>query len=179
MRSEIARIGFTQNKAGAAWSNDHRFTACKENAMSTTWILAADENRARIFEVEGANGAFHEIEDIFNPEGRMREQDLERDAKGRYFGKGERVIGHTAEPNTSKTQHDQDQFAKQVGDYLDKARIEHRYDKLRVIAFSKFLGLLRKNMSKEAQQLVEDEVSKEITGLSEHEIEDYVRTYLH
>lgn len=147
--------------------------------MPTTWIVAADEHRARIFEVEGANAALREIEDFLNPEGRMREQDLNKDAKGRYFGKGERMMGHTAEPNVSKSQHAQDLFAKQVSAYLEQARNEHRYDKLRLIAFSKFLGLLRKNMSKEAQRLVEDEVDKEISGLEKREIEQYIRTRLH
>ncbi|HJV84927.1 MAG TPA: host attachment protein [Noviherbaspirillum sp.] len=148
--------------------------------MQTTWIVAADEHRARIFEVEGAQQAnFHEIEDFVSPEGRMREQDLISDAKGRYFGKGERMMGHTAEPNVTQTQHWQELFAKQIGEYLDKARMEHRYDKLRLIAFSKFLGMLRKNLSKESQQLVEQEVSKEITGLDEKEIESYIKTQLH
>lgn len=147
--------------------------------MNTTWIVAADEHRVRIFEVEGAMTNFHEIEDFVNPEGRMREQDLRRDAKGRYFGMGEREQGHTAEPNVSKMQHDQDMFAKEIGAYLEKARAEHRYDKLRVIAFSKFLGLLRKNMSKEAQQLVVDEVSKDISGLAEKDVEEYIKTHLH
>jgi protein required for attachment to host cells len=147
--------------------------------MQTTWIVVADEHRARIFEVEGQQSNIHEIEDFLNPEGRMREQDLMRDAKGRYFGKGERVIGHTAEPNVTKTQRDEDMFAKEISDYLDKARLEHRYDKLRVIAFSKFLGMLRKNMSKEAQRLVEDEVAKDISGLDAREIEEYIKTKLH
>lgn len=147
--------------------------------MQTTWIIAADEHRVRIFEVEGVQSNFHEVEDFVNPEGRMREQDLMRDTKGRYFGKGEQVIGHTAEPNISKTQHAEELFAKQISEYLDKARVEHRYDKLRVIAFSKFLGMLRKNMSKEAQRLVEDEVSRDISGFDEKEIEEYIKARLH
>ncbi|HJV81504.1 host attachment protein [Noviherbaspirillum sp.] len=148
--------------------------------MQTTWIIAADEHRARIFEVEGAQQAnFHEIEDFVSPEGRMREQDLTSDAKGRYSDNSRRVVGHTAEPNVSQAQHQQELFAKQIGEYLDKARMEQRYDKLRVIAFSKFLGMLRKNLSKESQQLVEEEVSKDITWFDDKEIENYIKTQLH
>lgn len=147
--------------------------------MPTTWFVVADEHRVRIFENEGRQIDLQEIKDFVNPEGRMREQDLALDAKGRYFGKGERMMGHTAEPNVSQTQHAQDLFSKEVSAYLDKARIERRYDKLRVIAFSKFLGLLRNNLSKDAQRLVEEEVSKNISGLSEREIEEYIKTRLH
>ena len=147
--------------------------------MQTTWFIVADEHRARIFETEGAQDDLHEIEDFVSPEGRMREQDLNSDAKGRYYGKGERFSAHTTEPNVSQTQHAQQLFAKEVCDYLDRARADHRYDKLCVIAFSKFLGMLRENMSKEAQQLVEDEIAKDISGLDEREIEAYIKARLH
>jgi protein required for attachment to host cells len=147
--------------------------------MQTTWYIVADEHRARIFEVEGAQDDLHEIEDFVSPEGRMREQDMTSDAKGRYYGKGERFSAHTTEPNVSQTQHAQQLFAKEVCDYLDKAHADHRYDKLCVIAFSKFLGMLRDNMSKEARQLVEDEITKDISGLDEREIEAYIKARLH
>jgi protein required for attachment to host cells len=57
--------------------------------------------------------------------------------------------------------------------------MEHRYDKLRLIAFPKFLGALRKHLSKEAQQLVEDEVSKNISNFEPREIEEYIKARLH
>lgn len=147
--------------------------------MQTTWIVAADEHRVRIFEVEGKQDNFHEIEDFINPEARLNDRDFNTDAKGRYFGKGERSMGHTAEPNVSATQHTTDLFSKSIGEYLDKARQEHRYDKLRLIAFPKFLGALRKHLSKEAQQLVEDEISKDISNFEPRQIEDYIKTRLH
>lgn len=145
----------------------------------TTWIIAADEHRARIFEVENAEEHFREIENFLNPEARLREQDLNTDAEGRYFGKRERTIGHTAEPDVNATTHKTDLFSKSVSAYLEKARIEHRYDKLKLIAFPKFLGMLRKNLSKEAQQLVDEEVSKDISGLELKQIEEYVKARLH
>ncbi len=147
--------------------------------MATTWFVIADESRVRIFENEGRQIDLQEIKDFVSPEGRMREQDLALDAKGQHFSSSDRTGGNTAEPNVSQTQHAQELFAKEISAYLDKARLEQRYDKLRVIAFSKFLGMLRNNLSKEVQQLVEEEVSKNIAGLSEHEIEEYIRSRLH
>lgn len=147
--------------------------------MQTTWYIVADEHRARIFEAEGALEDLHAVEDFISPEGRMREQELASDAEGRYYGKGDGVSGQSGEPNVSKTQHAQQLFAKEVCDYLDRARADHRYDKLCVIAFSKFLGMLRENMSKEARQLVEDEIAKDISGLDERQIEAYIKSRLH
>lgn len=146
--------------------------------MQTTWIVAADEHRARIFEVEGKQSNFHEIEDFINPQARLSDRDINTDAKGRYFGRGQGA-GDTSDPSVTAEQHAADLFSKSVGAYLDQARQEHRYDKLRLIAFPKFLGALRKHLSKETQELVEDEVSKNISNLEPRQVEEYIRTRLH
>lgn len=146
--------------------------------MQTTWILAADSSRARIFEMQGAQDHLREIEDFANPAGHEQNQEISSDARGRYFGKG-RQQGDTAEPQVDEVEHETELFSKTVSAYLDKARVEHRYDKLCLIAFPKFLGLMRRNLSKEAQQLVEDEVPKDISKLEARDIEDYVRNRLH
>lgn len=147
--------------------------------MQTTWILAADSSRARIFEVHDALDHLHEIEDFANPAGRADDADLRTDAKGRFYGKGEREQAHTAEPAVNQVEHQTELFSKQVSEFLDKACSDHRYDKLYVIAFPKFLGLMRQNMSKQVQRLVEEEVPKDMSKFDIREIEDYVRNQLH
>jgi protein required for attachment to host cells len=144
-----------------------------EMVMQTTWIVAADSSRARIFEVQGVDKNFQELQDFVNEAGRERHQDLRTDAKGRFYGKGERDQAHTAEPDIDAVRHETELFAKQVGEFLDKARVEQRYDKLFLIADPKFLGLLRDNLSKEAQKLVKDEIPKEISGRDAREIEGF------
>jgi protein required for attachment to host cells len=147
--------------------------------MQTTWVIAADSSRARIFEAHGAK-EFREIEDFLNPAGRERYQDLRTDAKGRFYGKGERYQGHTADPDIDAPVHETELFSKKVTEYLDKGRVEHRYDELFLIAYPKFLGMLRENLSKEAQQLIRDEIPKDISKLDEREIHDfYVQNRLH
>lgn len=147
--------------------------------MQTTWIVAADSSRARIFEVHGAQDHLREIEDLVNPAGRLDDKEIRTDSIGRFRGKGEGQQGHTGAPDVDKVEHATDLFSKQVSDYLDRAHHEHRYDKLCLIAFPKFLGLIRQNLSKEVQQVVEDEVPKDISGLKTQEIEDYVKNKLH
>jgi protein required for attachment to host cells len=64
-------------------------------------------------------------------------------------------------------------LARRVGDYLEKARTDHRYDQLVVIAPPKFLGALRKEMGKEVEKLVAGEASKDLSSLSQRELEGY------
>lgn len=147
--------------------------------MPTTWILAADNSRARIFETQGAQDHLREIEDFANPAGRSSEREMRTDNLGRFAGKGERNQANTGEPDVEPVEHETELFSKSVSDFLDKAREEHRYDKLCVIAFPKFLGMMRQNMSKEVRKLVEDEVPKDISWLDLRDIEDYVKNRLH
>jgi protein required for attachment to host cells len=145
--------------------------------MQTTWIVAADEHRVRIFEVEGKQSNFREVEDFINPEARLNERDFNTDARGRNFSKGQGA-GDTADPRVTAAQHTTELFSKSIGDYLDKARQEQRYDKLRLIAFPKFLGALRKHLNKATQELVEDEISKDISQFAPQQIEQYIKARL-
>lgn len=166
--------------------------------MQTTWVIAADSNRARIFEMSPGGGKLLEIEDMFNPEGRQSLGEQVSDAEGNFAqggpmrGEGStgagiagaglggaRGQGSTGEPQETWREHDINMFSKQLVRYLDKARNEHRFDKLRVIAAPKFLGLIRQNMNKEVQKMVEEEIPKEITGLDTRNVEQYLQSLLH
>jgi protein required for attachment to host cells len=148
--------------------------------MANTWIVAADSSRARFLQVAG-RGQLVEIESLLNPDGRMDERELITDAHPRFSGHG--GIGKpgarsTSGPGsdrqeTSAQEHATDLFAKRVGVYLDKARTEHRYDKLVLVAPPKFLGALRKELGKEVEKLVVDELPKDLSSLSEAQLERY------
>ena len=159
--------------------------------MQTTWVIAADSNRARVFELDKGD-KLREIEDMVNPEGRLMDREQVTDAGGRFgqggqggdggpgdLGAGARGQAHTHEPHQTSREHEVEMFSKQLGRYLDQARNEHRFDRLRVIAAPKFLGLIRQNMSKEVQKMVEEEIPKNITGLDDHQVEQYLREKLH
>jgi protein required for attachment to host cells len=144
-----------------------------EMLMQTTWIVAADSGRARIFEAEGTGKNFHELQDFVNEAGRERHQDLRTDAKGRFYGKGERDQAHTADPDIDAPRHETELFAKMVCEYLDKGRVEHKYDDLFLVADPQFLGMTRDMLSKEAQRLIKREVPKDISWFDEREIAEF------
>lgn len=123
--------------------------------MTTTWIVSADSARARILQFADREERFVEVEDLHNPEGRM--QDRER---------------ADAEP-AGAVEHSVERFAKRIGDYLEKARTDHRYDRLVVVAPPRFLGTLRKDLGKEVAKLVSDQVPKDLTWLNARELEQY------
>lgn len=145
--------------------------------MQTTWIVAADSTRARIFEMD-ADQHLKEIDDLSNSASRMANREIDTDAYGRFSAKGQ-FQAHTDEPDVSAVKYADEQFSKQVSKYLEKARNEHRYDKLCVFAAPAFLGMIRQHLSKEVMKLVESESDKDISWFDLKEIEQYVQKNLH
>lgn len=66
-------------------------------------------------------------------------------------------------------------FAREVGRYLEKARVEHRYDALMLAAPPKFPGALRKELGKEVEKLVSAELPRDLSGIDTRELATYFR----
>ncbi|HVK53962.1 MAG TPA: host attachment protein [Burkholderiales bacterium] len=143
--------------------------------MERTWILTADSSRARIFEALESMGAIREMQDLINPVGKSSNRELTTDAQGRYYGQGHQYRGHSTTPRVDAVEHEAELFAKTIGEYLEKARTEHRYEKVRIIAPPKFLGLLRKKIGDEVRKLVTEETAKDISSLDSKEIATHLR----
>jgi protein required for attachment to host cells len=146
--------------------------------METTWVIAADGSRARIFQV-AQDQHLQEIEDMVNPGGRAEDHELESDARARLFGRGKHEQGHTTAAHVDAAGHEDEMFSKRLARYLGMAHSEHRYDKLCLIAPPRFLGLLRQNLSAEARRAVGDELAKELASLEARDIEAYLKRHLH
>jgi protein required for attachment to host cells len=149
--------------------------------MATTWIVAADSSRARFLQVAGRERKLHEVHDLANPKARLQDRDLQTDAEPRFNGHG-----GVGKPGTASTggpgsdreaqgavEHSVRVFAKEVGRYLEEARQQQRFDELVIVAPPKFLGALRGELGKETAKRVVDELPKDLSWLSERELERY------
>lgn len=147
--------------------------------MGMQWILIADRSRARVFQTDAGPERLQEVQDLLNPEGRMDDAELRHDAKGRYYGKGERYQAHTAESNISQTEHDEDRFSREVSDLLERGCDTQRYDSLVMVAPPEFLGLLRKHLSKRVEQRVTRQLDTGLANWDSQQIRDYLKQHLH
>ena len=149
--------------------------------MATTWIVAADESRARVLQVARPEKRLDEVDNLLNPEGRLQDRELQSDAEPRFSGHG--GVGKPGSASTSgpasdretqgAVEHSARTFAREVGRYLEKARVEHRFDELVLVAPPKFLGALRKELDKEVAKLVKDELPKDLSWFNARELESY------
>lgn len=140
--------------------------------MQTTWILAADASRARIFAFDGSNSALREIKAFDHPEGRVQERQLVTDARGRRYGGGRQ--GNTGQPARDAGQHELAKFSRSVCSYLDEAQQQHLFDELCVIAPPTLLGLIRRQLSRETQQRVLSEIPRDVSWLDARQMEEYL-----
>jgi protein required for attachment to host cells len=151
--------------------------------MATTWIVAADSSRARVLQVADREQKLLEIEDLLNPQARLQDRELQTDAEPRFNGHGgvgkagsARTSGPASDRETEgAVEHSVRVFAKEIGRYLEQARNEHRYDELVLIAPPKFLGAVRKELGKEVEKLVVNELPKDLSWFNAREIERYVQ----
>lgn len=145
--------------------------------QATTWVVAADGSRARVFEIVEPERHLREIESFDHPRGRAHNRDLKSDAQGRYFSQGGGPRGHSATRQITPVQHEIELFAKALARRLDKALSQRRYDELFLIAPPEFLGLLRENLGKETRKATAEEINKDLSRLETRDIERHLKPY--
>lgn len=145
--------------------------------METTWIVTADEGRARIFSDTDRSQPLEEIESMVNTEARMRTEEKYTDklAGPRAAGKsinhtGAATQGNLYEPPQTPEEHEAETFAKLICAYLLKAHDERRFHKIVLAAAPKFLGVLRAEMDPRLKPLLAQEINKDLTHSSGHEL---------
>lgn len=130
--------------------------------MNITWVVAADNERARFFSVKPGKRKLIEIDDLVHPEARIHERDLISDKPGRScdsVGGGR----HSMEQKTDIKKHDAQVFADLIAKKLEQARNNHDFQHLVLIAPPTFLGLLRNQLSDQCTKLVKQSFDKELT----------------
>jgi len=144
--------------------------------MKLTWLLVADNVRARIFTAETPASPLQEIEALTHLEGRLHDREMTSDLPGKI--KSEGSVGHAFEQPTDPKKHEADNFAHRITLYLEEAHNEKKFEQLLIIAEPSFLGLLRNQLSEQIKKLVCFELDKNITTHSLDDIRKHLPTYL-
>ncbi|HEX7111649.1 MAG TPA: host attachment protein [Mizugakiibacter sp.] len=141
--------------------------------MGKTWVLVADRVRARLFEFEDEKPALNEVEVFVNPEG--------RDPAGsrgdmRPTRSVESVGGarHAIEPHTTPEAKYADRFARRLHDALEQGRVQHRYERLVLVAPPRFLGALHGVLGKNVRSHVVSEVRRNLTAMTPQQIREHL-----
>jgi len=161
--------------------------------MPTTWILSANNGRARFFAESDPAEPLQEIEDMINSAAQLRTSESETDRLGptAAAGSGHNIGGtqgvslsHNAQagapnkqyqPAQTPAQHANEIFAKDVSQFLLKAQQEGRYQQLVISASPEFLGTLRQNLDPQIQKLVKAEFNKDYTHSNPQQLREQLQ----
>ena len=141
--------------------------------MKLTWLVVADNSKARIFTIDSRKGPIEEIESIEHSEARLHERDMTSDLPGRSNGKGGGG-GHAYQDEVSPKEQENINFARDLANELEAARNNNKFKQIILVASPGFLGNLRKQLSTGVQKLVSFELAKNLSQLNAKEIREHL-----
>ena len=130
--------------------------------MTCHWIVVADRSEAHLYEHKGPGKGLHLLETLEHPASRKPDHEVYADAPGvRRSDAGAKR--NTTDPTDSYQRIEAERFARRIAEHMDKARQEHRFDKLVLVAEPKFLGMLREALPRPTAALVDATLAKDLT----------------
>ena len=144
--------------------------------MRKTWVVVADNSRARIFTVETPSSPLIEIDSIVHPEGRMHDRDITSDLPGRGAGSG--GSRHSYETETDAKEYENMGFAKRIASFLDDSRKDDRCKNLVIVAAPGLLGNLRGEMNDQTRKMITLELAKNLSHLNANDIRKHMPEFL-
>jgi len=142
--------------------------------MRTTYLVVADSTAARIFSANARLTELDERFDLVNPTGRLQDHEIDSDRPGRQTkGSGlqsDAVGSHGYGADKSSQRHSIETFAAQIATSLENERQAGNFQQLILIAPSRMLGEVHKQLSTGCQKLLARQIDKRLVDASEQEI---------
>ena len=140
---------------------------------SEIWVVVTDSARMRMFVADTPLGPLTEAGNLVHGEGRLRNQDLISDDRGRAFdskGSGR----HGMESKTDAKTQEQANFVAEICHYLEEEYQASSYSRLYLVAPPAMMGLLRDRLDKHIQQLLVGSLDKNLVQLSPVKIRSHL-----
>jgi protein required for attachment to host cells len=150
--------------------------------MKPTRIITANAGRARIFEQATLTEPLQEVEDLVSAAAKQNNSEIVSDEtapiaatkSGHGITSGNQApgIAHNAnsgapnkqyQPAVTPSEHEAEQFSKDISAYLVKAHQEGKFGQLVISASPQFLGTLRSKIDKQLKDVIKSEYNKDYT----------------
>lgn len=133
-------------------------------AKKTTWVIVADEATATIYSRKAKKSPLEELFTLENVTGRKKPGDLVSDRAGRSFDRFGDARHTMTKEETGPKKRAAAEFAKKIALRVNKAVREGTCDDFAVISAPRFLGVLRRAMSKTGKNAPGLSIDKEMVG---------------
>ena len=144
---------------------------------TTIWVLIADGTRARLLGYKGGKVALKPAMTQEFIGTNLPSRAIASDRAGRALG-SDRSASHAVQPRTDPHRHEEEAFAREIADTLEKARKRKAFDQLIVVAPPKTLGDLRAAFTKPLQARIKAELNKDLTTVPVHALPKHLGSVL-
>ncbi len=137
--------------------------------MNMHWYLVGHRAGARIFAQPGIKPELQLVRHFENAEGKLKTSELVSDRQGRSDSgnmKGHNAVGGTDSPR----QHVLDNFARELGDFLEEEAGRNAFTSLVLVAEPHFLGTLKQALGKGATSRLRETLPKDLVNVSDHDM---------
>jgi protein required for attachment to host cells len=139
------------------------------------WVVITNAVTCKIYHYQKSPAKLLLIHELNHPENRLRKEEfLTSDKPGHY--KSSTSNRGAFSPRTDPKAVEYDNFAREIARLLDHGRTDHSYDKLIVIGTPQMNGLLFKHLNKNVQDLVTNEISKDLMKFTERELLEFLKS---
>jgi len=117
--------------------------------MDRIWIVVANSARARVYERDPDTAELIETADFVHPQSRQKASALMSDRAGHTehsYGTGGGRGGTQYEPPTDPHARERAKFARELGQFIERAVLEHRCPGWMLFASDPFLGELKAHL---------------------------------
>jgi len=146
--------------------------------MEDFWLVAADASRARFFEGDSPKGTLREIDVLENEDARKYDSELNTDRPGKSDDpsahKKNPGMGRSAFGESERGEELLDRFAAEVAEKLRKAHASGDFDQFALVAAPEFLGRVRDKLDSHLQEILVEDVAKNVTDADAEQIQSYL-----
>ena len=147
------------------------------NPKAKFWALVANSGQARIVEMRRKPYEFRQVAELESEAQHLTSKDLVSDASGRVYhsqGTGTHAMQQRSDPHEQA----EVQFTRNLAAKLEKAAHLGRFDQLLIVADPKTLGRMRGLLNKAVAAQVADEISLDLVGLPQNQLEPRLKKLL-
>ena len=172
-RSVFAPLDARQPAHRARGYGSHIVPKRSETAMKPQWILIANASHARLFQQE-ADGHLTPLESFEHPASRQRSSALGDDKAGRELS-GRGFGGAAFEPHIDAQRKEHLEFARELGERLERGAQQGLFESVTLFASSPFLGELKQALGAGAQRLLAGAHDVDLTAVGLAELQQRIQ----
>jgi protein required for attachment to host cells len=143
--------------------------------MDNTWVLVANAAEACLYSTERPGEDMTLLKQFSHPEGRAKGSTLLD--SDRSHGRGPHS-GTRGDETVDPKDFEEDRFARQLADELDKGRLDNAYRRLALVAAPHFHGLLNTHLNEHTRALVKYSINKDFTDCDTRELPERLKAGL-